>query len=178
MNIVECRTKEELVKYFKEIGKQITEEEISALKQSFKQAEEKTETLTLQQLNKVAGGANRFIEFFRSRRQTSTGHNGREMQPVTNFSNNDPIYEIAREPAKITLNLSDVHSKLGNDTFDKRFPEVRQLEDLSKSKTIDPDEILWKTVVGIFAASSLFVTIADIVGSGNKDSSKSNNALV
>lgn len=62
LNILETfRTKKELVNYFKKIGQDITEEEIEALKQSYAKAEANGNTLTLQQLNDVAGGL--YLEF-------------------------------------------------------------------------------------------------------------------
>lgn len=56
MELKDLRTKEELINYFKALGKNITEEEIEILKQSYKQAEENNSTLTMQQLDDVAGG--------------------------------------------------------------------------------------------------------------------------
>lgn len=50
------RTKEELINYFKQLGKEITEEELYALKQSYEQAQESNGALTLEQLDDVAGG--------------------------------------------------------------------------------------------------------------------------
>lgn len=52
----EFRTKEELINYFKSLGKKITEEEIDALKQSYNKVQENNDNLTLQQLDEVAGG--------------------------------------------------------------------------------------------------------------------------
>ena len=52
----DLRTKEELINYFKAMGKNITEEEIDALKKSYEQAQENNSTLTMQQLDDVAGG--------------------------------------------------------------------------------------------------------------------------
>lgn len=52
----ELRTKEELIEYFKQLGKEITEEEIIALKQSYEQADENRDELSLQQLDDVVGG--------------------------------------------------------------------------------------------------------------------------
>lgn len=51
------RTKEELVKYFEEKGKNITEEEIEALKRRYEETEKKTGVLSLGQLDEIAGGS-------------------------------------------------------------------------------------------------------------------------
>lgn len=50
------RTKEELIQYFKEMGKNITEEEIEELKKKYEQIEKNNGVLSLQQLSNVAGG--------------------------------------------------------------------------------------------------------------------------
>ena len=52
----ELRTKEELINYFKQLGKEITEEELNALKQNYDKAQENNGALTMQQLDDVAGG--------------------------------------------------------------------------------------------------------------------------
>lgn len=52
----ELRTKEELINYFKQLGKNITEEEINKLKQSYDKIEGTNEILTLRQLDDVAEG--------------------------------------------------------------------------------------------------------------------------
>ncbi len=51
------RTKDELVNYFKEMGRSITEEQIEALKKNYEQVEKSNNTLSLKQLDAVAGGA-------------------------------------------------------------------------------------------------------------------------
>lgn len=57
LNILErLRTKEELVNYFEEKGQNITEEEVESLRQSYEQVQENSNTLTMQQLDDVAGG--------------------------------------------------------------------------------------------------------------------------
>lgn len=56
LKLEELRTKEELIKYFKQLGKNITEEEIEALKKQFEPYALDENTLTMQQLNEVAGG--------------------------------------------------------------------------------------------------------------------------
>lgn len=53
----DLRTKEELIKYFKEKGKDITEEEIEVLKKNFNQTKDDNNNLTMKQLDSVAGGA-------------------------------------------------------------------------------------------------------------------------
>ena len=52
----ELRTRKEVKEYFKQLGKEITYEELDALKQSYDQAGENNEALTLEQLDDVAGG--------------------------------------------------------------------------------------------------------------------------
>ena len=54
--IEELRTKKELIKYFKQRGKNITEEDIDVLKQSYDKVQENSNSLTIQQLDKVVGG--------------------------------------------------------------------------------------------------------------------------
>lgn len=56
----ELRTKEEIIKYFEMLGKNITEEELDTLKQSYDQTEKVGNTLTIKQLDKIAGGLKRF----------------------------------------------------------------------------------------------------------------------
>ena len=58
------RSKEEIIDYFKQKGKEVTNEEIDSLKESYNQIKENISTLTLKQLDYVAGGAGCF-EFFR-----------------------------------------------------------------------------------------------------------------
>ena len=53
----ELRTKGEVLNYFKQLGKNITEEELTAIKQSYEKAQESSGALTMQQLDDVAGGA-------------------------------------------------------------------------------------------------------------------------
>lgn len=52
----ELRTKEEIINYFKQQGTNITEEEIENLKQNYDQTQKSNNALTMQQLDKVAGG--------------------------------------------------------------------------------------------------------------------------
>lgn len=52
----ELRTKEEVINYFKQQGTNITEEEIENLKQNYDQTQKNNNALTMQQLDKVAGG--------------------------------------------------------------------------------------------------------------------------
>lgn len=188
MNIVECRTKEEILEYFKKVGKEISEEKLNALKQSFKQAEEKTEALTLQQLNKVAGGASRFIEFFRSSRRTgdksielssfacigdqsssSCASFWERFKPFfdTNHSPEKPdkhinTSHISQSQAQAILSQTGVPVASGQPSRTSSLPAMRSL-----------DEILGVGFIGLFVTSSLLVTVADIVDSSNKDSSKS-----
>lgn len=61
MTLEELRTKEEILIYFKKLGKEITEEEIEALKQSYNQAKQNNRDLTLQQLDNVVGGIDYWI---------------------------------------------------------------------------------------------------------------------
>ena len=62
LNILEeLRTKEEVLNYFKQLGKNITEEELEALKQSYSKVQENDDVLTMQQLDDVAGGNFIFI---------------------------------------------------------------------------------------------------------------------
>lgn len=57
LNLLESlRTKEELINYFEEKGQSITEEEIEELRKSYENAEKSNGTLTLEQLDNVAGG--------------------------------------------------------------------------------------------------------------------------
>lgn len=56
LKLEELRTKEELIKYFKQLGKNITEEEIETLKKQFEPYAKDESTLTMQQLSEVAGG--------------------------------------------------------------------------------------------------------------------------
>lgn len=57
----ELRTKEEVLNYFKQLGKNITEEELETLKLSYNKAQESDDVLTMQQLDDVAGGNLIFI---------------------------------------------------------------------------------------------------------------------
>lgn len=171
MNIVECRTKEEILKYFKKVGKEISEEELNALKQSFKQAEEKTEALTLQQLNKVAGGAgvaSRFIEFFRSSRRT--GHKGVE------------LYSLAciEDRSSSSRASSSEHSKLVVDT--NRSTEETNKDNISQSQASTPfsftnhsnltssDDMRFTSLFAAFAVSGVLglFTLLDITNSSSK----------
>lgn len=52
----ELRSKEEVLDYFKQLGKEITEEEIDTLKQSYEKVQESNGALTLDQLDDVVGG--------------------------------------------------------------------------------------------------------------------------
>lgn len=56
LKLEELRTKEELIKYFKTLGKKITEKELNALKQSYEQFNANNVVLSLEQLDRVAGG--------------------------------------------------------------------------------------------------------------------------
>ena len=60
------RSKEEIINYFKQKGKEVTNEEIDLLKKRYNQVEENISALTLKQLDYVAGGVGCF-EFLRKR---------------------------------------------------------------------------------------------------------------
>lgn len=114
--------------YFKQLGKEITEEELDTLKQSYNKAQESSGTLTLQQLDDVAGGIvfislrdtlfySPYCEVFINREGClslrSSGTRGEELTEAVPFFN-------ARNPVDVIM----VSGSRAGETFTGRTTEL------------------------------------------------------
>lgn len=135
----ELRSKQELISYLKEKGKNMSNEEIEILKKNYRQPKENINILNYKQLNKVAGG----MKLGTSSPKNKSKLIFSRMLPIDQTTSEKPKYGFVSEPVSSLLQTDIPHAFPTDTKADPatRSPELKTTHGMTTiSNTSNPEQ--------------------------------------